>query len=221
MPAATNRSPRTLYWAVGWLGLFAASIVLLYVFRQPVLELVEAWFTQPDPLWFLLLASLLPIVGFPISLVYLAAGATFPWWFGWLLCSLSLAINLALSWLLGRLVLRRPIRALLAHFQYQLPDISATNRFRLAFLLRTVPGIPFWAQNFLLALTELPFFHYWLISWATQSVLAAGMCWLGHFGRQATGPVTIVVVILLLMLLPLGKKLVRRGERTATAESAT
>ncbi|MDP0501362.1 MAG: VTT domain-containing protein [Verrucomicrobiota bacterium JB022] len=216
-PGPFRKLPSPVWWAAIWLLLLVLCGVVLYLVREPVLALVETWFQRPDPVWFVVLASLLPIVGFPISLVYLAAGATFPWWMGWLLCSLSLAINLSLSWLLGRLVLRRPITALMQHTGYRLPDISTTNRFRLAFLLRTVPGIPFWAQNFLLALTDLPFFHYWLISWSTQSVLAAGMCWLGHFGREAAGPVTMVVVIALLLLLPLAKRFLTKPKPAGAA----
>ena len=127
------------------------------------------------PLYFLLAMSVLPAVGFPISAFYLLAGIAYHWSLAWLLCILSLALNVSLSYFLTRYFLRDPIAAMLQKRGYRIPQISETNQLRMTFLLRAVPGPPYPLQNYLLSLAEIKFPLYFAVSVSVQSVFALGM----------------------------------------------
>lgn len=160
------------------------------------LETVQA----TDPLTFVLLMSLLPLLGFPIAAFYLYAGSIFPWWIAWLCCSLALAVNMALAYPIAKYLLRGPISEILARYRRAIPDFSTPNQFRLTFLVRAVPGIPYFMQNYFLPLLGIRFLHYWIISWVVQTVIAAGMTAVPDLVEK-TGWVTAGIVLALFIVL--------------------
>lgn len=157
-----------------FIALLVVGFLLLAAFDfQPSAVLDAARGT--DPLIFLLLMIFLPLAGFPISVFYLYAGAVFPWLNAWLLCSAALAINIAISYPVGIYLLRKPISCWLVGRGYRIPELKETGYFRLVFLVRSIPGVPYAAQNYMLALAGSPFWLYLLLSLSIQSIFAAGM----------------------------------------------
>jgi uncharacterized membrane protein YdjX (TVP38/TMEM64 family) len=148
------------------------------------LESVMASVEETTPASFVICMSLLPLFGFPISAFYLFAGSAFPWWQATLLCSLALALNMSAAYLLARSLLRTPINALMAHFRKELPVLREDNQFRVTFLVRSIPGVPFFMQNYMLPLLGVRFGTYFLISWSIQSLFAAGMAALPHLVQK-------------------------------------
>src|SRR5690606_37767621 len=67
------------------------------------------------------------------------------------------------------------IECLLRKWQYSPVKLNELSSFRLVFIVRTIPGIPYPIQNYMLALAGVPFIIYWPISWVIQSIFAAGM----------------------------------------------
>ncbi len=191
--------PSTLFRLLAFLLLLLAGLILFacvgFDFHRLV-DLVKA----TNPLVFAGLMSLLPLIGFPIAAFYLYAGSAFPWWQAWLLCSLSLAVNIALAYPIARHLLREPLSHILSRYQKGLPTLTAMNQVRVAFLVRSVPGIPFFLQNYLLPLLDIRFGPYFLISWSIQSVFAAGMAAVPHLVDRA-GWVPAIIVVLILILL--------------------
>jgi uncharacterized membrane protein YdjX (TVP38/TMEM64 family) len=158
------------------------------------------------PLVFVGLMCTLPLVGFPIAVFYLYAGTVFPWWQATALCSLSLAINMTIAFPVARHLLATPLAQILARYRKSLPALTEENQFRVTFLVRSVPGVPFFMQNYLLPLLGVRFAPYLLISWSIQSDFAAGMAAVPHLVER-TGWVPAGIILFLLVLLGLFHRL--------------
>ena len=155
-----------------------------------------------DPLYFLAAMCLLPLAGFPISAFYLFAGSAFEWWQAVILCSTALAVNMTLASFLAGSLLKAPVTHFLAKYQRQLPTLTEKNQFRITFLVRSIPGEPFFMQNYMLPLLGIRFSSYLAISWSVQTVFAAGMAALPHLVRHSGWvPAGMVAGLVLLLLL--------------------
>ena len=179
--------------------LFAAGLGLLIAVDFEVSRLID-FIRDTDPVGFVTLMSTLLLVGFPISVCYLYAGSAFPWWQAWSLCSLALLINIAIAYPIGRHLLAHPIARLLQYYEKSFPVLTSANQFRITFLVRVLPGIPYFMQNYLLAMIGVKFVHYLLISWLVQSSIAAGMTAVPLLVER-TGWATAGILLLILLLL--------------------
>lgn len=162
-----------------------------------------------NPLYFLTAMIILPLAGFPISAFYLFAGSAYEWWKATLLCSAALAVNMTLAYFLARSLLKTPVSHFMAKYHRELPELTQKNQFRVTFLVRSIPGVPFFMQNYMLPLLGVRFSHYLLISWSVQTVFAAGMAALPHLVRHS-GWVPAGMVVGLVLLLILFKRLYLR-----------
>jgi uncharacterized membrane protein YdjX (TVP38/TMEM64 family) len=181
MPASTNQGINQMALKgsilkpmLAFTLLLAIGMAILAWFNFDVREVLNAA-KSTNPIIFLLLMSLLPLVGFPIAVFYLYAGTVFPWLIAWPVCTLALAINISLSYWIGSRLLKKPIQLWLAQKEYKVPNLQELGYFKLTFLIRAVPGVPFPIQNYLLTVAGTPFVLYLVVSLAVQSVFAAGM----------------------------------------------
>jgi len=162
---------------VARLCLFALLIgggVALLIFVGADWQVWAERLSELHPVLFLLAMSLLPVAGFPISAFYFYAGVAYGWSTGIPLCLAALAVNMTLSYLVAKTLLREPLVELLRRRGHQLPQVrTSTNQFRTTFLIRTVPGPPFPVQNYLLALAGIPFAIYLPVSLAAQGVIGS------------------------------------------------
>jgi uncharacterized membrane protein YdjX (TVP38/TMEM64 family) len=110
----------------------------------------------------------------------------------------SLAINLPLSFLLGRTILRRFLLRLFARFGYQLPEVQQRNQLQLALLLRITPGLPVTVGNYLLPIAGVRFSTYFIASWLVQMAFAAGFLTLGRSLFSGRGGVLILALCVIL-----------------------
>lgn len=198
-PPGSISNLRLLFRILAFLLLLGSGFLLLAAvdFDIPrALDLIRA----TNPVSFILSMSILPLIGFPIAAFYLYAGSAFPWWQAWLCCCIALAINLSLAYPIARYLLRGPLSLLLQRYRKTLPAFSSENQFRVTFLVRSVPGIPFFIQNYLLPLIGIRFVQYWVISWLIQSTFAAGMAAIPHLVEKG-GWVTVAMLLALVLLL--------------------
>jgi len=170
-----------------------------------------------NPLMFVLLMSVLPLAGFPIAVFYLFAGAAYPWIQAWLLCTVSLSLNLASAYFLTRYLLRTPMTRILHSLGYELPRLSPEFQFRMTFLIRTIPGVPYPAQNYLLALADVPFATYFSVSLGCQSLIAAGMTALGSM--LISEELVKILLALSIIAFLISIKLYQRISRRAAAQA--
>jgi len=190
------------------------AIGLGYLYRSGF-DLTKILSSAQDtsPLGFVLAMSFLPLVGFPIAPCYLFAGTVFPWWQAWAFCSLSLAVNMSVAYPLGRGFLASPIRGFLEGRNKEMPVLTENNQFRVTFVVRAVPGVPYFIQNYLLAVLGVRFGTYLVVSWLIQSLIAAGMTSLPHLALKAGWMVTGVSVGILLLLIVLHRIYIRKNRK--------
>src|SRR5688572_18005594 len=78
---AKNR--RAVWWLIGIMALVVASVAGIILYTDLSWTVLMDWIDGLNPIAVLPLMALLPIAGFPISVVYLVAGARFgPVWGG-------------------------------------------------------------------------------------------------------------------------------------------
>lgn len=143
---------------------------------------------------------LLPLIGFPISAFYIFSGIAFPPLHGLLLTSGGLAINMTLGYGIGRLFLHRPANEYLKKTRFNPELITSKNLTRLTILIRSVPGVPYFMQNYLLAVWKVPFRTYIAISWMVQSLYCAGTIYLTYSGMNLKNPADAGIFIIIGML---------------------
>jgi len=198
-----------------------------------VLMLVGAWFWQHSPeqalvLWhrwvenvlgwvrsapfplFIVLVGVLPMVGVPVTAMYLAAGAVYSPVYGLGgtlggIC-LGLMLNLLLSYYATQFF-RAPMDRLLRRFGASLPDFSGLPAWKVILLVRITPGAPLMVQNLLLGLAGLPIRQYLIVSMAAEIVIALGYLTAGHsfatgeWGFLPVGVALVVIAVLVASLL--------------------
>ncbi len=110
------------------------------------------------PLAVLLMATL-PIVGFPISAVYLAAGAIFGPWVGGLVVAGATLSHVLVTHALARTVLRRRIEHWRRKWSRKVPRVPKEENGTLVAMIVIVPALPYIARNVLLALSGVSLGH--------------------------------------------------------------
>ncbi len=120
------------------------------------------------PWAFFTASALLPAAGVPMLTFALTAGPVFGEKLGMgvvvLLSEVALIVNMAVTYALARRALRPLLEKLMTRLGYKLPEVDADNVNDLVMLLRLTPGIPFFVQNYMLGLAEMPFARYMFIS---------------------------------------------------------
>lgn len=132
------------------------------------------------PLWvFLMALSLLPLVGMPLSALWLLAGATYGTRDGLLLILAGMAINFALAYLISNRWLRGPISRLFAKRGIRIPEAQPGEYIKLTLAIRIFPGLPNFMQSYLLGLANVPFRIYYFFSFPPQIAYAVGFVLFG------------------------------------------
>jgi len=112
--------------------------------------------------------ALLPALGFPLLPFALAAGPVFAPTLGTggvVACAiLAVAINVTLTYALASTGLRPLVAKLMARLGYRLPPPRPDRTWFFITIVRLAPGLPFWAQGYLLGLMRVPFAPYVVVS---------------------------------------------------------
>jgi uncharacterized membrane protein YdjX (TVP38/TMEM64 family) len=138
------------------------------------------------------------------------------------LCGIAaITFNLTVTYWLARRWLRPWLTRLLGHYGYGLPKVESGDITDLIVLLRVTPGVPFFAQNYLLGLAEAPFGRYLVISCGIQWSFNVAFMFFGEALNQGRGK-TVLLAIMALAALTVGTQLVRKhyGKRKALPAGA-
>jgi uncharacterized membrane protein YdjX (TVP38/TMEM64 family) len=96
--------------------------------------------------------ALLPIVGFPIAVVYLFAGARFGPLGGGLVVAAVTVIHLLGTYVIARSFLREPLKRLIERKHMHLPQVPNDEQVMVCVIATLVPGLPYFVRNYLMAL---------------------------------------------------------------------
>lgn len=128
--------------------------------------------------------ALLPALGFPISVFYLAAGSAFAERMGMagviLAAGLAMLVNLSLTYWVARYGLRPWLEQVISRTKYKIPVVAPAEQAEITLLLRITPGPPLFIQGCLLGLAEIRFRTYVWISWVVAMAYASGFIIFGE-----------------------------------------
>jgi len=151
--------------------------------------------------------ALLPAVGAPLLAFALPAGPAFSerLGLGGVLAAYgaAIAVNLILTYWIGRWALRPWITRLVARFGYQIPQFDHDEQLEITLLLRITPGPPFFVQSYLLGLGNVAFFTYLWVSWTIAMAYGVGFVVFGDAiihgkaGAAATGVSVFIAAMII------------------------
>lgn len=163
------------------------------------------WFTflinkDTHPFLFIGLMTLMPVIGFPLSIFLVLTGIKFGIGWGFLLTGITMAVHLTLSYLLAHSVFKPYLDRMLGSYWGQLQTFwKKTTLFQL-FLFAVIPGFPYVVKNYALSLSGLSFPLYFIVGWTTQFIMALPFV---AVGRHAAGMNLFQIMLILALLLVL------------------
>ncbi len=229
-PIGRKKSLLLLIAVAGGVGLLAVVVLLQLMSVQELvglakggIERVKEWSRTVGPFPFFGAMALLPAVGFPVSVFSLSAGVLMgpQIGLGWAVAGtlLSLGLNMALTYWLARYALRPLLEGVVRKLGYGLPEVVKENQLGLTVLCRITPGPPFFVQNYLLGLAEIPFWTYLWVSWSIQGSFAVAMVVFGEALMQGSGKVVFLAVSALVAIFVVIKLVRRRYAQKKKAEA--
>ena len=129
-----------------------------------------------------ILACICLIPGSPLTL---GAGATFGFWNGLLLVSVGSTLGATAAFLISRYLARGFIeRKINKSHKFSAMDLAITREgWKIIFLARLSPIIPFFLLNYALGLTKIRLFTYIISSWAGMIPGTLAYTYLGSLGK--------------------------------------
>lgn len=113
------------------------------------------------PLLFASMATL-PLAGVPASVFYVVDGARFGHTWGFLVAGGAIAIQLVCYWWIAHSWMKNPLDCLFRRAHYHKPQIPEGEYVPVCLLVWLMPGVPYAAKNYLLALSGAPFrYFFW------------------------------------------------------------
>lgn len=155
--AAKNKFTRN--WGK-WLSLSIAVVVLggiWFLFRDRLDQETVMEFSERMPAFWVVVAFLiLPLVGVPLRLMLILLGFRFGFVSGMMASALGLLFHSFAAYFIARGSFRDTVRNYLKRSGYGIPPIQAKHRLWITAVIAAVPGPPYIAKLYLLALTDLP-----------------------------------------------------------------
>jgi uncharacterized membrane protein YdjX (TVP38/TMEM64 family) len=130
---------------------------------------------QESPLLLYASIVILPSFGFPVGALLILAGVV--WganWHGCVYGISAVALNIAWSYLFAAGPGRKILERLLGERWQRWSSMETKDMVRLTCLLRLTPGIPLFAQNYLLGLLRVPYLTYLTCSIPLSSLYVVG-----------------------------------------------
>jgi uncharacterized membrane protein YdjX (TVP38/TMEM64 family) len=182
--------------------------------HQAVLECAKI-----NPLLFVLAFTFLPYVGVPSSFLLLLAAGAYGTGPALVWVALGQLCNISFGYLIGQWF-RRPISAWLERRGRRLPDFPAHEFWRLIVLIRILPGPPLVVQNLLLAVANVPFLLYIVLSLPLQFLMATGIILTGgalFHGQKGLLIVGLCLIIALALLAHIVKTMYENRRRASAS----
>ena len=112
--------------------------------------------------WFVLGFLVLPLLGFPVSILLVLAGIHFGFPGGMAASAVAVCFHNFAAYRLTHGLFRTRVRGFLERAGYAIPPIDADRRVRFTILFAAIHGPPYTAKLYLLALTDIPFrIYFW------------------------------------------------------------
>ena len=163
------------------------------------------------------LTVILPLIGVPVSAVYVIAGAKFGALWGLTLTLVAIALHLVASWWIAHSWLKRPLEALFRKLGRQIPKIPEGEYVPVCLLVALLPGASYALKNYLLVLAGVPFRSFFWTLLPSHFVHAALAILFGDFTGEMTTAKTVFLSVYALTVVALGHYVVLRLKRRKTS----
>lgn len=164
---------------------------------------------------------ILPLIGFPLSVLALAAGLRFGLGPALLLMTPALAFHLVFSFFAARRWLKQPLLRWLARYDFTLPRAPDGESLSVALLVNLVPGPPYFVKNYLLAIAELPFRSYFFAGLFANLLNTSMGILAGDFFRHMNLQGGAILTAYVLVISVVCGRLIRHLRRLAPAPLPT
>ena len=177
------------------------------------------WLREAGPWVFFVAMAVLPAFGAPISIFTLTAGPAFGLAISIPAAAAAMVVNMTINYWVARRWLRPTVEWFFRHTSYKIPRSKAENHRMLTVLVRLTPGLPYFAQGFVLGLAEVRFWIYLTISFAIQYSFALGFLIFGEAlmkGRVGLIITAVVILVVAAVAFQLLRRRYARGNPTPT-----
>lgn len=148
---------------------------------------VTAWIHELQPALVIPAMAVLPIFGFPVTIVYAVAGARFgPVW-GGVVVALATAVHLLGAYGITRSVLRQPLQRFVDRRHQRLPEIPEEEQIPVALVATLVPAVPYVIRLYLLALADLRLRVYFWVGLVVYVLRSYVTILLGDLSSEPSG----------------------------------
>ena len=137
---------------------------------------------------------------FPLSFCYLFAGTAFGFLTGWGICFAVLGVSSVIGYFLGRFFVPQAwVEKLCGHFNID-ANPRGRSMFNANFLVRVIPGIPYWIQNVILGGLRSDFLLYIGVNLIAQGAIAGAMNYFASSLSEGGVSKYIAFVVLVIVL---------------------
>lgn len=147
-----------------WIVLGACFILFIGLgiifYKQIDPKLFHTWATGLSAWLVFALLAFLPLIGFPVSLLFVVVGAKFGSAWGTVWVSVAIAIHLVITYWITTTFLHDRIASIFKKTRYKMPKIPMGEHVPVTLLTALVPGVPYAAKNYLLVLAGVPWRTY-------------------------------------------------------------
>ena len=196
----------------------AALLATINKYMEWLIELVDE---KIGPVPFFIAYAILPAVGVSLWFFNVTAGMVFVEriGLGWVLvlAAISIAIANALSYWLARSALRPLVEKIIKRLGYKMPDIPRNEHVSATIVMRVVPGIPYIVQSYVLALANVRFAPYMIVSFIVRYGWAVANILLGRASRSlaeceasTSSAANMAIPVALIILLAIGTHWMRK-----------
>jgi uncharacterized membrane protein YdjX (TVP38/TMEM64 family) len=152
------------------------------------------WIEGIDGVWFFLLLAVLPILGFPLSVLQILAGAKFGFWTGMSVTAVAMCVHLLGAHWVGSGFLKVPVSRLLSRTRFRLPQVRGSEQSVLGFLVPLLPG-SYTVKNYLMVLGGVSLRTLLCVCLPVYAVRASSGIFLGGISGHLTPWLIALLVV--------------------------
>jgi uncharacterized membrane protein YdjX (TVP38/TMEM64 family) len=202
------REPRA-WLAVGFiLAVVLAAIYLDHRYRW--LEYIHLHIAAYHWLIVFLFVAALPVFGFSVVVCYVIVGSKFGAVGGVAVMALATVVHLLASHWIAKSFLRKRIEAFLARRQHKLPHVPEGENAAISLMTAIVPGLPYFARNYLLALAGVPLRIYFWICLPVYVIRSVLTICASDFSGNLTGNKVLLLAVILIVKVGICAYIIKR-----------
>ncbi len=191
--------------------LITLLIVVSVFFREEIkgfLSFIESDQTHPSVLFLSFL--ILPVLGFPITVLLILLGLRFDSLWGILIMFMLVPFHLALSFWGVHSFFGSQLKTFAEKKHYPIFNVRESKYAEFSFLFMAIPGLPYAVKNYLLPLFGIPFRYYFFIGWAIHGITGIPFVILGDVATEYNFRIILFFLPLFLLIFFIKQKIKKR-----------